>query len=252
MNEKNGGNGRLFATLLVCAGVVWSAYILGNAVVNARSGGTSMRVTGSARQDIKSDFIIWTASIEATAKTRIEAYESIKSAMDKTVAYLKGKGLTDDEIVSKAVSSETLYARQPGDQGYVPENVFREVSGYRLRQQIEVRSNKVDLVDKTSRSVSELLASGVALESYPPQYIYTKIGDVKVEILSKAAQDAKRRAEEIARSSGANLGSVRSARMSPLQITPIYDFSISGEGINDMSSKDKAITAIVTLEFGLK
>ena len=226
--------------------------VLGGSFVKARGGSNIMRVTGSARQDIESDFIIWTASIEAVGTTQTEAFEKLKAAMEKTVEYLKEKGIEDDEIVTQSVKSETLYKREPSLSGYVARDVYREVSGYRLRQRIEVQSDKVDLVDKTSRSVSELIASGVALESYSPQFIYTKISEVKVEILSKASRDARRRAEEIAKSSGAKLGSVRSARMSPLQITPIYDFSVSGGGINDLSSKHKAITAIVTLGFELK
>ncbi|MFX9638768.1 SIMPL domain-containing protein, partial [Acinetobacter baumannii] len=81
-----------------------------------------------------------------------------------------------------------------------------------------------------SRSISELIASGVAMDSEAPQYIYTKIGDVKVEILSEAAKDARRRAEEIAKASGGSITGFRSARMSPLQISPAYDYAIVGEG----------------------
>ena len=98
--------------------------------------------------------------------------------------------------------------------------------------------------------MSELIAKGIQLDSYSPQYIYTKISEV-VEILAKAAEDARRLALEISESSGAKLGNVRTARMSPLQITPLYDFSVSVGGLNYMSSKDKAITAIVTLGFEL-
>jgi hypothetical protein len=250
MAEDRSSLFRLTGVVIVSAAVVIAAAMLGNAWVKSRGGAESMRVTGSARKAITSDFIIWNCTLTQEAPNQVAAYEALRQQAAKTVDYLKKKGLTDDEIIQKAVRTETLYAQVSG-QSYVPENVFRQVEGYRLRMDIEVRSSKVDEVDGVSRSISELIAGGVDLESGYPQYIYTKIGEVKVEILAEAAADARRRAAEIAKAGGASLGSVKSARMSPLQITPIYDYSVSGDGINDLSSKEKAITAIVTLGFDL-
>lgn len=51
------------------------------------------------------------------------------------------------------------------------------------------------------------------IESKAPQYYYTQIGDLKVEILGEAAKDAKERAAKIASSTGNSIGSVRSAKM---------------------------------------
>jgi hypothetical protein len=240
---------KLAGVVSVCVATVWAAAVLGGSYTKARTSSKSMSITGSARQTIESDFIIWSASIEAYDATPQDAYAKLQDARDQTIAYLKDRGLSDDEIVIEAIRSETIYVQT---NKYVQGDVYREIQGYNLTQSIEVRSGQVDLVDQTSREISELIASGVPLASRAPQYIYTKIGEVKVEILSKAAEDAKRRAGEIAKSSGATLGRVTSARMSPLQITPIYDYSVSGYGINDLSSKDKAITAIVTLGFELK
>ncbi|MBC7529263.1 MAG: SIMPL domain-containing protein, partial [Chthonomonadaceae bacterium] len=42
------------------------------------------------------------------------------------------------------------------------------------------------------------------------------------------------------------------ARMGILQITPIYSTAVSGEGINDTSSLDKDITAIVTMGYAIR
>jgi hypothetical protein len=107
------------------------------------------------------------------------------------------------------------------------------------------------MVEKVSRESTDLIAQGVPLESSNPQFFYTKIGDVKREILGLAAEDARKRAEEIAGKSGGSLGDVRGARMAPLQITPRYDFEIYDSGYNDLSSKEKSITAVVTMTFGV-
>jgi hypothetical protein len=121
-----------------------------------------------------------------------------------------------------------------------------------VSQSVTVRSNDVDGIEKISRESTDLISQGVSLESGSPLFYFTKIGDVKREILGLAAEDAKKRAEEIASKSGANLGGVKSVRMAPLQITPKFDFEIYSSGYNDLSSKEKAITAVVTVAFGTR
>jgi uncharacterized protein len=241
----------LIAAAVVSVAAVACAWILGTSFVQARASQT-LTVTGSARRSIRSDFIIWSAVVTQRGADQVAAYKALKPSVDKTVAYLRAKGLGEDEIVTSAVSSRKLFAPRPPGSGYEGEDTMREVVGYELRQTVEVRSEKVDLVDKIARESTDLISQGIQLDSSDPQYIYTKIGDLKVEILAEAAKDARRRADEIAKSSGATITGVRAARMSPLQITPVFSTEISGEGINDTSSLDKAITAIVTMGFGVR
>jgi hypothetical protein len=68
-------------------------------------------------------------------------------------------------------------------------------------------------------------------------------------MLAEATKDAKERAKQIAENTGSSVGSVRSARMGVLQITPSDSNEVSGLGINDTSSLEKDITAVVNIEF---
>jgi hypothetical protein len=250
MSEKNPVS--IVATAIVAIAVLGSMYMLSGAIIRSRSDSEMIRVTGSARKEIRSDFIIWSGRISYRAPQISAAYTSLQESVRKAKAYLVKKGIPDNQIVSKAISTQTLFARPPQGQGYEDSSTFRQIEGYELSQVIEVRSDQVDLVDAVSREATELISQGVPFQSESPQYIYTKIGEEKIEILAKAAEDARRRAEEIAKSSGARIGTVRFARMSPLQITPIFSYDVSGDGINDTSSLDKAITAIVSVGFSVK
>lgn len=242
----------LVSTVVIAIAVVWAATTLGNSFVRGRADTDMIKVTGSARREIKSDFAIWRCKLSYRGTSVEAVYSDLKAASDKTVAYLTSHRIPQSEVKVKAANVRTLYAGTPGQQGYQGEDTFRTVQGYEINQVIEVSSKDVDTVESVSRTVSELIASGVAMDSEPPQYIYTKIGDVKVEILSEAAKDARHRAEEIAKASGGSITGVRSARMSPLQISPVYDYAIVGEGQNDTTNREKAITAIVTMTFGVK
>src|SRR5947209_6509471 len=105
------------------------------------------------------------------------------------------------------------------------------ITGYSLAQSIEVRSNDVDKIAQIAREATELINQGILIESNAPQYFYTKIGDLKIEMLGEAAKDAKTRAEQIAASTGNSIGAVRSAKMGVLQVTAADSTEVSDGGI---------------------
>jgi hypothetical protein len=241
-------NSRILGIVIISFAVVFSTYLLGNAIVRTRTGGNEIVVKGSARKDIDSDFIAWTGKISYRSNNMNDGYQSVKTSVNKLIDYLKTKGLKENEIVTGAVQTTALYEQKGQNDS---SSAFRTIQGYDVGQSVTVRSSNVGLVEKLSRESTDLIAQGVPLESSNPQFFYTKIGDVKREILGLAAEDARKRAEEIASKSGGSLGDVRAARMAPLQITPRYDFEIYEGGFNDLSSKEKSITAVVTMTFGV-
>jgi hypothetical protein len=96
------------------------------------------------------------------------------------------------------------------------------------------------------------MEQGVVLETDDIQFIYTKAGETKVQMMAEATEDARRRAEEIAARGGRAVRELRSARMGVVQINPLYSTDTSSEGNNDTSSLEKTITATVTAEFTLR
>jgi len=88
-----------------------------------------------------------------------------------------------------------------------------------LTQNITNESNEVDKNEGVSREVTELINQGVELYSQEPQYYYTKLAELKIEMIAAATQDAKVRAEQIAQNSNGNLGGLKNATMGIFQIT---------------------------------
>jgi hypothetical protein len=91
-------------------------------------------------------------------------------------------------------------------------------------------------VAAASRKITELIQEGVVVESSAPTYIYTKLADLKIEMLAEATKDATARARQIAENSGARLGAIREARMGVMQINPVHSTAVSDSGNNDTSS----------------
>lgn len=252
--EKRFSLGAILVAVVVGLSFVVGASVLGKSLVRSRSNDDIVRVVGSARRPIKSDFIIWRGKVTRTAPQMALAYQQLEGDMGKVESYLRAKGIDQKEIFRQAISTSTLYQRAVDANGQEinDSSTLRPVAGYQLGQEIEVRSTKLELLDDLSRKSSELISRGVPFESQAPLYLFTKLSDLKVTMQAEAAKDARSRAEGIASAAGAKLGAVRWARMTAPSLTPLYSGSDDDGGTDDTSSLEKKITAIVTVGYGVK
>lgn len=91
-------------------------------------------------------------------------------------------------------------------------------NGYNLSQNVQIESKEVEKVENISRSVSELINSGVELYSNAPEYYYTKLAELKLEMIAEATKDTKMIAEKIAENAGASLGELKKSDLGIFQI----------------------------------
>jgi uncharacterized protein len=214
----------------------------------------TIRVTGSAKKRISSDLIQWEAVLEAHSPDRTAAYKLLRQEREKAVAFLKSQGIKDDEIQPQSTAFEEQFETQVDVKvlpGSVPVRTEKKISkGFVTRESIIVRSSDVARIEKASREITSLLEQGVSVTSEAPKYFYTRLGELKVEMLAAAGKDARARAENIMRSAGAAaIGKLIVADMGIININPANSSSTSEEGNNDTSSFDKDIITIVHAEF---
>lgn len=225
------------ATLIICT------LILANPVNNFASNKNTVTVTGAAKKQITSDLVVWRGSFSAQNTSLPEAYARLNQDQAKVKRYLLQQGIEEKDIVFSSINTIPLYQMNPnGTQSNVLE-------GYRLFQSVEIKSGNVEKITDISRTSTELINQGVQFESQPPQYFYTKLNDLKITMLGEAAKDARMRAEQLASNSGGKIGGLRSSKMGVFQITPLNSTEVSDYGINDTSSLEKEITAVVNVEF---
>lgn len=241
--EKN--NYWLNAGVAMAIGLVISSFVLGWFYTKTKKGDEAVTVTGSARKRIKSDLVVWSAGVTYQAPQLADAYRSLSESVPRVKQYLISKGIAENQITISSISTTTL-KKQDENGGETS-----EITGYSLRQQLDVRSNEVDKIAQIAREATELINQGILIESNSPQYYYTPLGDLKIEMLGEAAKDAKTRAEKIADSTGNKIGAVRSARMGVMQITAADSTEVSDAGISDTTTIDKDVTAVVNISFAV-
>src|SRR5690554_1452941 len=187
--------------VLTAAAVVASTSIAASAWYQVKSPRETIRVTGSATKHIVSDLIEWDSMIRHTAPRQADAYRAVRTDVAATVAYLEKQGIAKADI---RVSSATVRAYYDLEYEQVGTEAVahNRLAGYAAEQTITVTSKKVELVERVSREVSALLDQNIPIQSSSPQYHYTGLEDLKVEMLAAAAGDARLRADEILAAAG--------------------------------------------------
>ena len=226
-------------------GLIISSLIFGWFYSNSKKGDEAITVTGSAKRRISSDLVVWSAGVSAQSPELQEAYRVLAENIPKIKQYLIQRGIPEDQMTVSSITTATLKRQDANG------NETSEVAGYSLSQQVEVRSNDVGKIAQIAREATELINQGILIDSKPPQYYYTKVGDLKIEMLGEAAKDAKERAEKIASSTGNSIGSVRSAKMGVMQITAADSTEVSDYGTYDTGTIEKDITAVVNVSFAV-
>ena len=232
--------------ICIALGTIFSSYIFSQSILKFKKFSTELiSVTGSAEKKITSDLMVWKLDFSKRDSSMTQAYQQLQADSKTVKDYLISKGIKNDELILAPIQTSVIYRKN--EKG----NNTNEIEAYGLTQEMEVRSTDVSKITEVSRQATELINQGIDLVSCAPEYFYTKLAELKITMLHEATQDAKKRAEEIASSSGNKIGVIRTARMGVFQITPVNSYEISDWGTNDTTSLDKKVTAVVKADFAI-
>lgn len=247
MQEKeNRGILWVIISLILAASLVISSYIVTAGIKEIKGPGNSLSVKGSAKKQITSDLVVWSGSFSSQSPILADAFKELKNSEGKVKSYLKNMGIDEKDIIFSSINTSTNYV-------ILPNGMYsNQVDSYRLFQSVEIRSNDIEKITSISRSATDLINEGIQFQSNIPQYFYTKLADLKIDMIGLATEDAKARAEKMLSATGNKVGKLNSASVGVFQITPLYSGEISDYGINDTSSIEKEITSVVTCEFEVK
>ena len=241
MNDNRSGAFYAVAALLLAIGISIAGYFIGNMLYKSRVATNIANVKGLAEREVKADIGTWSVPFEVSASSLSAAYEAANSAQAKVIVFLKKSGFADEEIAKNAFVVNKQDAR---------DNTNKLIdTTYQITGGVFVRSNDVDKIAKSAQNVGELVGQGVILGDGKPQYLFTKLNDIKPEMLGEATRNARTAAEQFAKDADAKVGNINSAEQGA------FNFSARDAGENggdDTGSIYKKIRVVVTIGFYLK
>ncbi|MDC1050616.1 SIMPL domain-containing protein [Candidatus Marinimicrobia bacterium] len=233
---------------IISSTLIVIALILGVSFKSAFDHINSIKVTGSSKTDFISDTIVWKATFGAKNLILEQAYKKLD--IDKKIIskYLVDNNVPEADFVFSSISISKDYENRTDRDGIRT----REFVGFNLHQNIKIESKAVNEIEHLSREVTSLIDKGLEIQSEKPYYFYSKLSDLKIDMIAQATKDASLRAKKIAESANSRLGNLINAQMGVFQIvaknsTENYTWG----GRHNKTSKHKTASVTAKLEYNI-
>jgi len=236
----------IFVTIIIGLFLLAIATLVSDTVMNLQKKGY-LQVKGFAKQHITSDLGLLEATITTENRNLKACYEKLAEDRDKVKAFLKEKyDVTEDEFEMRYAKITEVYKKdRKGFSTNKPEK-------YELVQDFRIESKDVQKITKVASGLIDVVGEGVRITIESPEYIYTKLDDLKVEMIARASTNARERVKAVTKNGKVRLGPIASVRVGIFQITPAYSTRISNYGINDTSTIEKEIKSVVEIKYFVK
>ncbi|MEI8339755.1 MAG: SIMPL domain-containing protein [bacterium] len=244
MITKNENTKSWLAPVILAAGLLLSSLIFSLFFYASRATGDVLTVTGSAKVAVKADKVKWQTSF-----SRIVSPSNIKDGytqMDKDLvvmkAFFKNNGIDEKKLeISPILMNENYDYQKTANQ-----------RDFTLRQNIILNSTDVDKITAVAKNTKSIVEKGVIFNPNQPEYYFSDLPKVRVELQSSAVKDALVRAESLVGETGRKVGGLKTASAGVVQVMPENSLDVSDYGSYDTSTIKKEVTMTVRATFNLK
>ncbi|MCZ6691562.1 MAG: SIMPL domain-containing protein [Planctomycetota bacterium] len=233
------------AATILAVGMVISAALISRFFLRVHQE-KEIRVKGFAEAPILSDGGKLRFSLSVRREAREEAYLTLTQQVGEILGKVRETAPTDFEIREHNPDISERY--KLNDKG----TKTHDVESYLASQTVTLSSSDVKWIKLTGTNLNKLIGQGFDIDVKAPSFLVSNLTDIKQKLLERATADGYRRADMMARHSGARVGALRSARQGVFQITQPKSTRTSSYGIYDTSTIEKSIKAVVTLEYSVE
>jgi hypothetical protein len=192
-------------------------YLLGNALIQFKQSDRTVTVKGLSEREYEADIVIWPIQFTTVGNELEELYSSIDQSSERIQTFLQNAGIKREEITVSTPAIVDKSAQQYGNESTL---LFR----YTASQSVTVYSDNIKAVRTVMGKLSELGKQGIVLtgENYESktEYIFTRLNDVKPDMIEEATKKAREVAEKFAMDSKSKLGKIKSASQGQFSISP--------------------------------
>lgn len=240
MNQKT----ILLSSVILGIGIALGGFFPGCYYYHAKMNNRSVTVKGLAEKNVTADLAIWNIKFQATGNDLSNTQQTLESNLQTIRNYLKTQEFNETEIMIGRINTNDLDA-----------NPYREKSigqpRFILTQSITVRSPDVNKVSVSSEKIGNLVAQGVIFANeeyaYPVSYLFTKLNEIKPQMLAEATYNAKQAADEFAKNSQSHVGKIKYANQGVFTILP----QNAAPGTDETGQINKTVRVVSTVEYFL-
>ncbi|TVR16305.1 MAG: SIMPL domain-containing protein [Balneolaceae bacterium] len=214
--DKNNQGGLISIGIGILAGLILLGVFINSSVKTFKDYERTITVRGLAEQEHMADVVIWPLQFTLASNNREEIYSQLDENATIITSFLAENGINEDEISIDVPVVTDRQAQRWGGDGSAQ---FRYVAS----QAITVYSNNVEHVRSVMRNVGDLGRRGVIISGddyqFRTEYMFTRLNDIKPEMIEAATIEARKVAEKFAEDSDSKLGKIKTASQGQFTIS---------------------------------
>lgn len=234
----------IVALFVLACGIATAGTMVSKGLKEFRSYDRFVSVKGLATRDVTADIALWPIAYTETGND-LTALQNRMDERAKTIkAFLLKNGISDEKTEMQQLNVQDLLAQSYRQEGAAENR-------YILTQTIMVRTEDVPAVTKAAQNLGDLVRQGVVLAQTGysgPTYLFTKLNDIKPQMIAEATQNARDAAAQFAKDSGTAVGGIRSANQGLFQILPRDETY----AIPEAQQVNKTVRVVSTVDFYLE
>jgi uncharacterized protein len=231
---------------LLGVAIVLAGALLGAGFRAGRAADRFVTVKGVSEREVQADLALWPLQI-VTADNDLSAAQGRMARMvELTRTFLRDEGIPAEQV--------TIQSFKVTDAQANPYQSGSTINRFIITQTLLVRSEDPALLHRTSQRVGTLVDAGVVFTSGQeygpggPTYLFTRLNDLKPEMLAEGTSRALEAAEEFAAASGSRVGKIRRASQGVFQILP----RDPAPGQQEENQLFKTVRVVTTVEYLLE
>ncbi len=193
----------LGAVGMFSAALIASGYVLGDGLRRAKSAERSISVRGVSERDVTADLATWTISFSQEGPELDSVNSRVEQQSAAVRRFFTAAGFKPAEISDSGVSFNRTHVDH--DDGKPSETRVT------VSRSVELRTRDVMKTRVAHEQLPALLRAGVELDGSSLSYNFTRLNQLKPEMIAEATKRARASAEQFARDSGAHVGQIRTA-----------------------------------------
>lgn len=197
----------------------------------------SVSVKGLSQKDVEADTLIFPIKFTRSNNNLTNLYEDLEKDKQNILRFLQAQGVRADEISYNAPNIIDKLSDPYRNDNIVS---FRYVGTGNLL----IYTQNVKLGKSILENISSLAKFGIVtkIDDYDIEYLYTKLNEIKPQMIEEATLNARNAAIKFAQDSNSHLGKIKKASQG--------QFSISNRDKN--TPYIKTIRVVSTIEYYLK
>jgi len=234
----------LGAVGIFAIGLTTSGYVLGDGLRRAKMAERTVTVRGVSERNVTADLATWSVEFSNDGTDLAPVQQSVDRQAKAVRLFFQRAGFRPDEVTDSDVSVSRTRATGADERAVGPEKLT-------VKRTIQLRTGDVMKARAAYARQAELLRDGVEVTGSGISYTFTRLNDLKPDMIAEADRNARRSAEQFAHDSGASVGRIKTASQGYFSVG-----ARDGEECEDCSSSGggspfQKVRVVTTIDYDL-